>query len=188
MWNGLEKRLSRIEVRLKESKEGPRFCNCSVHTRFHNPDCLVAVLKGIPWTCPIHGFRNLGRFFRTPTWSILSTRDGIRNVGIDNQFCPCPPHPWRSHVLSGPHTHEEGDAAREAWDKLPRDPILDPQEAKRRLQERNRRIDAIFEEYVAACREWFEKSGRDLTNRPELAKLIWLRAREHDSQESRPSV
>ena len=184
MWNGLEKQLARIEKRLKERKEGPRFCNCRVHTRFHNPDCLVAVLKGIPWTCPIHGFRNLGRFFWTPSWSILWPRNEVD----DNRFCPCPPHPWRSHVLSGRHTHEEGAAARAAWDKLPRDPILDPQEAKRRLQEGNRRIDAICGEYGAACQEWFEKSGRDLTNRPELAKLIWLRAREHDLQESKPSV
>lgn len=190
MWNGLEKRLSRLEKRLAERTHGPSVCNCRVHTRFHNAECLAAVLKGIPWVCPIHGIRQLGRFTWTPKQYLLSYRNGD-----DNPYCPCPPHPWRSFVLSnlnkprkGPPNWEEHDAARKAWDNLPPDPILDCEEGNRRLQEESCRIDALCEEYWAACQEWFEKSGRDLTNQPELAKLIWLRAREHDGQESRPSV
>jgi hypothetical protein len=39
MWNGLEKRLARIEKRLAERKWGPSFCNCRIRTRFHNAEC-----------------------------------------------------------------------------------------------------------------------------------------------------
>jgi hypothetical protein len=62
----LERRMSRIEERLAEKTKKPSICNCRVRTSCHNAECLPAVLKGIPWVCPIHGFRNLGRFWFTP--------------------------------------------------------------------------------------------------------------------------
>jgi hypothetical protein len=172
MWSGLEKRLARLEKRMAERIQEAKICNCrAVTTRFHNAECLAALLKGMPLVCPVHGLRHLGRFMWTPKWALLRTREG----GDDNQFCPCPPHPWRSFVLSSrqgaPHTWEESYAAREASVNLPPDPILDPQEGNRRVQENARRIDAMWEEYCAACQLWVEKSGRRLPTRQEIVKL-----------------
>jgi hypothetical protein len=97
MWNGLEKRISRLEKRVAERTEKNKVCNCRVETRFHNADCLDAVLKGMSRVCSVHGFRKLGFFFWTSKQYLLQSED--------NQFCPCPPHPWRSFLLSeGPHT------------------------------------------------------------------------------------
>ena len=159
MWSGLEKRLARLEKRLAEGTQKAKVCNCRLNTRFHNAECLDALLKRIPRLCPIHGFREIGTFFFTPKWSHLRRED--------DQYCPCPPHPWRSFVLSArkgvPHTWEENYAAQAAWVNLPPDPICDP-------QENNRRIDAIWEEHCAACQLWVEKSGRRLPTRQEILK------------------
>jgi hypothetical protein len=160
MSSGFEKRLARLEKRLAEGTQKAKVCNCrAVMTRFHNAECLAALLKRMPLVCPIHGLRHLGRFMFTPRWALLRTREG----GDDNQFCPCPPHPWRSFGLSARkgvhHTWEENYAAQAAWLNLPPDPIVDRQEGNRRVQENNRRIAAILEEYYAACEQGIEKSG-----------------------------
>jgi hypothetical protein len=159
MRNELEKRISRLEKREAKSREEPKVCNCRVQTRFHNAECLVAVLKGIPWVCPIHGFRNLGRLLWTPEWGCLSYRNG----GNDNQFCPCRPHPWRSFVLSDVHTWEKSYAAKEAWHKLEREPMFS-------FEEEGRRITSVWEKYWEACEQWFEQSGRRLPSPREIVK------------------
>lgn len=84
-------------------------------------------------------------FFWTPKWS------GLRRE--DNQYCPCPSHPWRSFVLNGPRTWEANHAASKAWHELPQDPVGD-------VQEENRRSGAIMEEYWADRERWAEKTGR----------------------------
>jgi hypothetical protein len=174
MRNGLEKRLSRLEKHVAERTEKPSVCNCRVETRFHSAVCLNAVLKGMPRVCPVHGFRELGFFWWTPPKSTLRSED--------NQFCPCPLHPWRSFVLSaGPHTWDAHNAALEAATEVQRDPILN-------LHEDNRRSMAIMEEYLAAREEWLDGSGRELPSRAELVKLQWKRAPARDDQKSRPSV
>ncbi len=137
MRNNFEARLSRVERRLAQKTEKPKICNCREKTRYHNADCLDALLKRMPMVCPVHGFRQLGRFWWTPSWCVLRTR-----FGDDNQYCPCPPHPWRSFVLNGPHTREAQYAAQEARSRLPPNPPSD-------LQEENRRIDAIVARYRA---------------------------------------
>ena len=187
----LEKRMSRIEKRLADRTKRPSVCICRSRTSYHNAKCLLAVLKGIPWVCPIHGFRNLGRFWFTPQWNILRVREG----GIDNQFCPCPPDPWRSHVLNGrqgvPQTSGDGSAALAAGVKLQMDafdPQSDPQEEQRLFLEESARISAVVDGYLDACYEWDATYGKELIKRPELAKVIWERAREHDGQESSPSL
>lgn len=189
----LEKRMSRIEKRMAERTKKPSICNCRVRTSYHNAECLLAVLKGMPWVCPIHGFRNMGRFWFTPRWAILCTRP--RHGGDDNRFCPCPPDPWRSHVLNGrngvPRTSEDGSAAHLAGVKLQMDsfdPQADPQEKQRLFLEERARIAAVGNGYLDACHEWFEKYGHEFIKRPELAKVIWERARENDGQESSPSL
>src|ERR1035441_1852110 len=60
MWNGLEKRISRLEKRVAEGTEKNKVCNCRGETRYHSADCLDAILKGIPRVCPLHGFREQG--------------------------------------------------------------------------------------------------------------------------------
>jgi hypothetical protein len=187
----LEKRMSKIEKRLAERAKKPSICNCRVSTSYHNAKCLLAVLKGMAWVCPIHGFRNPGRFWFTPQWAILR----VRNGGDDNRFCPCPPHPWRTHVLNGlngvPRTSGDGSAAEAAAIKLQMDafdPLKDRQDANRRVQEEGARIETIVNGYWDACHEWYAKYGQELIKRPELAKVIWERARENESQESSPSL
>jgi hypothetical protein len=165
MLNGLEKRLARLEQRIEALTEEPKVCSCRVETRFHGADCLGAVLKGMSRVCPRHGFRELGFFFWTPGWRTLNAED--------NQFCPCPPDPWRSFLLSeAPHTWEGHDAAREACGKLsPAD--------HSNIQEDRRRGDALLVQYLEARRQWVEKTGRQLPIREELVKLQRERARKH---------
>lgn len=108
-------------------------------THFHNAACLEALLKNVPRLCPVHGFRDLGTLWWKPAQYGL--------VEEDNQFCPCPPHPWRSFVLSkGPPTWEDHHAARKAWEELPPDPTFD-------FQEEKRRTDEVINGYLAARRE-----------------------------------
>ncbi len=167
MRSELEKRISRLEKRAVERIEKPKICNCRISTRYHNAACLEALLKGLTRVCPLHGFRVLGTFWFTPSWYVLRRRGGDR----DNELCPCPPHPWRSHVLNGPRTWEAQAAAREAWDKLSRDaPPIDPEERKRQFQENSRRIDTLVEGYLTARAEWVEKSGRQPASRAEILK------------------
>jgi hypothetical protein len=161
MFSDVRNKISKLEKRSAQQTEKAKVCNCRVdQTRYHNAECLDALLKRMPLVCPVHGLRQLARLWWTPAWSILR----IRPVD-DNEYCPCPPHPWRSHVLKGPHTWEASDAAREAWQNLPEDPPFD-------LQERNRRIDAVAERYFYARKQWFEKAGRESPNRQELLNLF----------------
>jgi hypothetical protein len=150
MSNELERKISRLEKRAAEETAGPRVCNCRVITRYHNAECLDALLKCMPLVCPVHGFRELGRFWWTPAWCVRRTR-----AGDDNEFCPCPPHPWRWFVRNGPRTWEARDAAVEAWHNLPPDPPSD-------LQEENRRAETVAERYWAARERWYA-SGAAVT-------------------------
>jgi hypothetical protein len=169
---GLEKRISRLERIAAKKSEKPRICNCRVETRHHGADCLDAILKGMSRVCPRHDFRELGFFFWTPRWRTL--------ISEDNQFCPCPPHPWRSFLLHGPHTWEGNYAAREACNKLP------PADHSN-LQEDRRRGEALMAQYAEAGQQWVEKTGRQLPSREEIVKLQWKRARKHVDQDARAS-
>lgn len=164
MLNGLERRVARLEQRIAERAEKPRVCNCRVQTRFHGADCLDAVLTGTSRVCPLHGFRELGFFWWTPRWCALNSED--------NQFCPCPPHPWRSFVMNGPRTWEAHAAASGAWAELP--PVDYPD-----LQEDRRRGEVLLAQYSEARQRWVEKTGRQLPSQKELIKLEWERARKH---------
>jgi hypothetical protein len=106
MSKALEKRLSRVEQQLAERTEEPVVCNCRSATSFHSGKCLNAILQRVSRVCPVHGFRELGFFMFSSKQYALNSED--------NQFCPCPPHPWRSFVLNGLHTWEGNQAAREA--------------------------------------------------------------------------
>jgi hypothetical protein len=173
MPNGLEKRLSRVERILTKKTEERRVCNCRLETRCHSADCLDAILKGMLRVCPRHGFRKLGSFFWTPKWCAL--------ILEDSQFCPCPPHPWRSFVMNGPHTWEGHYAARKASNKLP------PADHSN-IKEDNRRTEALLAQYSESGQQWVEKTGRQLPSREELVKLQWERARKHVDQYPRASV
>ena len=99
MSNGLERRLSRLEHVVAEWTK-PRICNCRGETQYHNADCLDRLLKRMPRVCPIHSFRDLGYFMQVPWCFPL--------ISEDSQFCPCPPDPWRSFVLSKGPQHNRG--------------------------------------------------------------------------------
>jgi hypothetical protein len=168
MSKGLEKRLSRVEQQLAERTEEPIVCNCRYRTHFHNADCLDALLKQMPRVCPLHGFRQLGFLMWTPKWYRLWRED--------NRFCPCPPHPWRSFVLSeGPHTREGQKAAREAWDKLPPDD-------NHNFREDNRTTDAETQ-YYEARQQWLEKMAR-----PEERRRLELKRRKMNGKRARKHV
>ncbi len=174
MGNAFEKRLSKLEKQAAERKQETKTCNCRVTTPYHSAACLDAVLKGIPRICPVHGFRELGFFLWRPKQYPLASDD--------DQFCPCPPHPWRSWLLSrGPRVWEEHHAAKQAWSKVELDPMFN-------LQEDNRRTDAILAEYSADRQRWLDGSGRELPGREELVKLQTKGARQHAGQASRASL
>jgi len=175
MSNALEKRLSKLEKQAAKKKQKKKVCNCRVTTPYHSAACLDAVLRGIPRVCPVHGFRELGSFLWRPKQYPLGFDD--------DRFCPCPPHPWRSYVLSGSRDWDEGAAARESWDKLAMNaPAVDPQENARRFQEDNRRTAAILAKYEVARQRWLDSSGRELPALEELVKSQMKRGRQHASQ------
>src|SRR5271168_5283958 len=94
----IEKRILRQEKLVAKKIQAAKICNCrSMRTSYHNAECLEAILRNIPWLCPVHGIRNLARFWFVASWVPLRYREG----GDDNRFCPCPPHPWRTHVCKG---------------------------------------------------------------------------------------
>ena len=139
-----------------------KVCNCRVETRCHNPDCLDAILKGASWSCPLHGFRELGFFIWTSRQHPLNSQD--------NQFCLCPPYPWRSFLLSErPHTWEGHDAAKEASNNYPRGDYSN-------VQENNLRFNAMVEHYLEEREQWVEKTGRQLAQKEEIVKMHWERA------------
>lgn len=164
MSKGLEKRLSRVEQRLAERTEAPVVCNCRSVTSFHSGKCLNAILKGVSRVCPVHGFREFGFFMFSSNQYPLNAED--------NQFCLCPPDPWRSFVLNGPHTWEGNQAAREACGKLPPDDSFNFQEDKRLL-------GAVLAKYEEDRRQWQEKTGQRPASPEEIRKLEWKGARKH---------
>lgn len=162
MPNGLGKRLCRIEQFLAGAPQS-RVCNCRVETQFHNASCLGALLKIMPRDCPLHGFRELGFFLWVPLRCPL--------LFEDNQYCPCPPDPWRTFILSGvPRTRERHEDALEASRKIWGGQLS--------LAEDNNRVDAVLEKYWEARRLWIDKMGRQMPTRRELAKLRLKRLRE----------
>ncbi len=159
MSNDLKKKISRLEKQATKQTEEAKLCNCRYKTRYHNAECLDALLKRMPLICPVHGFRELGRFWWTASWSLLRTR-----AGDDNEFCPCPPHPWRLFVRNGPHTWEARAIAWEAWHKLPEDP-------RSNLQEENSRAETVAERYWAARERWYASRGAG--NQLRVPKSSW---------------
>ena len=154
--NGLEKRLLKLENCSAKKTEIPRVCSCRITTRFHNAACLEALLKGLPRNCPIHGFRELGSFLFTSSWRPL--------LQGDNEYCPCPPHPWRSFVLNGPHTWEAHYAAQKAWHNFDVGPKLT-------LEEENRRLEVVWDQFELERQQWYEKTDRQPPSKLEILKL-----------------
>jgi hypothetical protein len=160
MLNGLERRVSRLE------QDAARICNCRKVTRYHNADCLKALLNRIPRVCPPHQFRDLGFLLPMPVWFPL--------ISEDNQFCPCRPDPLRSFKLSkGPHTREDERVARHASLKIP------PPDEASSLDDRLR-ANVLQAKYWQAREQWIEKTGRQLPSRNELAKVYLERMRKAD--------
>jgi hypothetical protein len=158
----IERRVSRLEKSLAERTRERSICNCRVGTTFHNGPCLAAILEKACRVCPVHGFRDFGCFM----WSARS----YPVKAEDNQFCPCPPHPWRSFLLSErPHTWEGHYAAREACIKLPMDSSSNSQEDHPQVKE-------VHRKYQQERQRWVESEGR-LPDREEVKKLAWKRAR-----------
>jgi hypothetical protein len=157
MRKGFEKRLSLLEERLAERTKTEKICNCRFDTTFHNADCLAAILKGTSRVCPVHGFRELGFMLFASSWCVLKAED--------NQFCPCPPDPWRSWVLKkGPDPRDAPQAAQEAAAlEVKSDPPFNFKEEKRRLE-------SVLDEYWAVRQSWIE-SGWEPPSREELMKL-----------------
>ncbi len=161
MIKALGHRLSRLERQLADRGKCVAVCTCRVTTSFHDPDCLDAILKAMPRCCPVHGFRELGFFFWRPGWVLLENGD--------NDFCPCPPHPWRTFLQHGfppNQVWEERRKAEESWNHY-EDPV-------RNIEEDNRRTDGIVDTYLAARREWLV-SGRELPTAKEIKAMLWKR-------------
>jgi hypothetical protein len=163
MSKGHQERLSRLEKCLAESTKKLVVCNCRVETKFHNAPCLDAILKGTCRVCPLHGFRVLGMFFWTSQQYLL--------LPEDNQFCPCPPHPWRSFLSKGPHTWEGHEAAREAIRQLPPEPMFNYKDDRRQGH-------PILMKYLEEGDQAVEKGAR-LPDRADLVKRLWKRARKN---------
>jgi hypothetical protein len=165
--NGIEKRVLRLERLVSKGTRKPQVCNCRIETRYHDANCLAAILNGTR-ICPVHGFRELGFFFWTAKQYPLQSED--------NQVCPCSPHPWRSFLLSrGPHTWEGHHAAQDAWNNLP-----DAHQSS--IQEESLQTDATLVKYGRARQEWIERTGRELPDPEELKRLQWERVRNRRRQ------
>ena len=130
-------------------------------TRFHNANCLRAILNGAPRDCLVHGFRDFGFLWQIADWAKLG--------GADDQFCPCPEHPWRSFVLNGPHTWEAHHAARRASEALP------PREYN--FQQEHEQVQLVFAEYCDSQQKWVAETGRQLPSRDEILELHRIRAK-----------
>jgi len=153
----LEKRISRLEMLINP----PELCNCRVETRFHDSNCLAAILEQTIRECPVHGFREMGFFFWTPSQYVI--------LDEDNEICPCAPHPWRSFVLGPrPHTWEGHEAARQDWANMPDDNGFN-------LQLDRDRADTLLAAYDDTREQWTLKSRRRLPSQKELMKQNWSR-------------
>ena len=144
--SALEKRVSRLEKLVAERTKVRPVCNCRVETTFHTSACMEALIKNIPAVCPVHGVRDLGAF----NW--MSQQYPLKKE--DNQFCPCPPHPWRAWVLlPGPKTFEQRDAFLQDWrGGSGREPDFDGMEDLRRARR-------ILDEYHAARQTAIDNRG-----------------------------
>jgi hypothetical protein len=152
----LDKRLSRLERLL----DPPSPCNCRCETRFHNSHCLLTVLWKADRDCPVHGFREMGFFFWTPT--------GFPIVDEDNQFCPCAPDPWRSFLLGPrPLTWEGHYAARKAAAEMPEEPCF--------IEDEKVLIEAIIDAYVLEKEEWMNRTHHRLPSKKQIIKQTWKR-------------
>lgn len=153
MASALAKRVFQLEKRMAEITDKLTICNCRFFkTRFHNADCLDAIMKGINLVCPRHGFRCLGRFWFTAEWyPLFSAPRGHRFRDEVDQLCPCPPHPWRSYIRNRPGTWEARELAWEAWQNLP------PTDGTN-LQEENKRIHLICSAYYESARQWLREN------------------------------
>jgi len=161
----VKKGILRLEKVAAKKKQAAKTCNCRDRITFHNAECLEALLMNIPWLCPAHGVRQLGRFVEIASKNILRYRGGGADGGYfaggdDNRFCPCPLNPWTSFLLSeGPHTMEQSDAAQKAWANLPPKPRISSEEWKRQRAEKTRRVHAVIERHAEAVQQ-FNDSGR----------------------------
>jgi hypothetical protein len=152
-FQNLDKRLFRLERLL----DPPSPCNCRLITCFHNADCLAAILEKTERKCPVHGFRGMGALFQRPPQYPL--------VDEDNQFCPCPPHPWRSLQLRrNSATTEDSAVAMQAWHDMPPAP-------ESNFQENSDRTRALWRAYDEERHQWIRKTGRQLPSFEELKKM-----------------
>jgi hypothetical protein len=164
MTKAFEKRLLRLENKIADrERRKTAVCNCRGITRFHNANCLEATLKAMRRNCPVHYFRELGSFWWTPSHTLL--------VGDDNEFCPCPPHPWRAfqlkaRLLQGPQVWEARHKAEEAWELHENPPY--------NLEQDNKRADEVMSTYLVARQQWIASGGK-LPGAQEIAKLEWQR-------------
>jgi hypothetical protein len=174
MSDAVERRISRLEKRVAERFEEPSICNCRLVTKFHNAACLKVVLRQACRVCPVHGFRELGSFFGTASQWPLTPED--------NEFCPCPSHPWRSFLLSAPpHTWDQHNEAKNAWSNL--QPRYDFD-----LKEDNCQTEAVLAEYKEARERGIATSRRQLPSHEEIVKQEWKRAREHGNEPTRQQL
>lgn len=151
-----ETRLSRLEQQAAERAK-PGICNCRGETQYHNANCLDGLLKRMPRVCPLHSFRDLGFLKSLPSCFPLTSED--------NQFCPCPPDPWRALNLSkDTHTKEEKFEAIRASLRIPR-----PDQSSSLYD--SVMAEVVQDSYWKARQQWIEKTGRQLPSRDELAKL-----------------
>jgi hypothetical protein len=125
----------------------------------------------MPRVCPIHGFRDLGFFLWMPLRFPLLCED--------NQYCTCPPDPWRSFILSGvPRTREGHYIALEASRKVWGNPL--------NLGEDNKRARAMEEKYWETRQQFIDKTGRQLPGKRQLMELKVRRLRELINDEGAP--
>ena len=83
----LENRLSRLERRL----DPPAPCNCRLITRFHDANCLAAILEKTERKCPVHGFREMGSLFMwSPQYPLVDEdKNSARALSIPRDPCSC---------------------------------------------------------------------------------------------------
>jgi len=159
-FHDLERRISRLERQIQP----PTPCNCRLVTHFHNAHCLAAILEKTERKCPVHGFREMGFLFqRSCPYPV---------VDEDNQFCRCPPHPWRSLQLRRDSvTKEDCAAAMQAWHDNPPGP-----ESNFEFQENSDRTKSLFKSYFEERHQWPRETGRQL---PSLEERRILHAKQY---------
>ena len=106
-FGGLEKRVRILEQTFRAA-EKPCICRVDGETTFHSAHELEAIMR-IP--CPLHVFRELGRF----KW--LSS--GLPLRSDDQQFCSCAPSILRDYLQGrkGTLNQLEIQQAESAWER-----------------------------------------------------------------------